>query len=217
MLRRNSMPIGALFMVLVLALAGLGVGYGLWSKLLLINGIVNTGTVDAMFALAFTDDDNVVNNGDKDGGATPDDGECELFGTGSCDPKAFGPNPDRYDKDVGVCRAAVSADGMSLTVTVANGYPSYHCTVWFDILNSGTIPVKIQSLTLAPLNFTEEQVTVALSQLTCGQQIDPNELAQGDVHIHVEQGAEMDATYTFTSDLLLVQWNEFEPAQCPPQ
>jgi hypothetical protein len=98
---------------------------------------------------------------------------------------------------------------------VTNGYPSYHCTVWFDILNSGSIPVKIQSLTLNHPGFTEEEVTVELSELACGQQIDPDELAQGDVHIHVEQGAAMNAVYTFTSDLLLVQWNEFEQAQCP--
>jgi hypothetical protein len=209
------MPVGAFFMVLVLALAGLGVGFGLWSKLLLINGTVNTGKVDAEFFLAFTDDDDVVDDPEKDGGLTPDNGECELFGEGSCDPKEFGPNPDRYDKDVGLCTAIKSQDGQSLTVTVTNGYPSYHCTVWFDILNSGSIPVKIQSLTLNHPGFTEEEVTVELSELACGQQIDPDELAQGDVHIHVEQGAAMNAVYTFTSDLLLVQWNEFEQAQCP--
>lgn len=213
MLRRKSMPIGAFFMVLVLALATLGVGFGLWSKLLLINGTVNTGTVDAKFALAFTDDDNKIDNPLKDAG---DVGPCPAFGAGSCDPKAFGPNPARYDKDVGVCTASLDPTGTTLTVAVKYGYPSYHCTLWFDILNSGTIPVKIQSLTLSHPGFTEDEVTVELSELACGQQIDPGKTQQGDVHIHVEQGAEQNHTYTFTSDLLLVQWNEFEPAQCPP-
>ena len=224
MLKRKAIPVGTLFMILILALAALGVGYGLWSKLLLINGTINTGVVDAIFYEAFTDDDNVENNELKDDG---DDVVCPVGG-GSCDPKAFGPNPDRYDKDVGECFAIVDLQAdptkETLKVTVENGYPSYHCTVWFDILNNGSIPLKIQSLTLTPENFENGvQVTVGLSQLACGLQIDPGllpsgevimeNLAQGDIHIHVEQAAEQNTPYTFSAELFLVQWNEFEA--CP--
>jgi hypothetical protein len=212
-------------MILVLALAMLGVGYGLWSKLLLINGTINTGTVDAVFYEAFTDDDGAVDNPDKDAGDVGKTTPCPLFGDSSCDPKAFGPNPDRYDKDVGECVAVIDElDAQKLHITVTNGYPSYYCTVWYDIWNNGTIPVKIQSLTVVPNNFTNGvEVTVGLSKLSCGQQIDPGEkvgdlpptnLAQGDVHIHVEQAAAQEASYTFDAQLLLVQWNEFDAAQC---
>jgi hypothetical protein len=128
---------------------------------------------------------------------------------------------------VGECFAEIDAlDPEKLHITVGNGYPSYHCTVWFDILNNGTIPLKIQDLKLEPQNFENGvEVTVGLSQLACGLQIDPGllpsgevvmeNLAQGDVHIHVEQAAAQNETYTFDAELWLVQWNEFEP--CPTE
>jgi hypothetical protein len=47
MFSRKSLPVGALFMVLVIMLALLGVGYALWSDWLFIDGTVETGTVDA--------------------------------------------------------------------------------------------------------------------------------------------------------------------------
>lgn len=225
MRKRRNIPVGTLFMILILALATLGVGYGLWSKMLYINGTIETGTVDAIFHLAFTDDDGTENNDLKDLG---DDGVCPAYGDSSCDPMEFGPNPDRYDKDVGHCEAIVDLQkdptGETLTVTVDNAYPSYHCTVWFDILNNGSIPLKIQSLSIAPVgDWTNgEEVTVALSELACGQQIDPGilpdgtitNLAQGDIHIHIEQAAEQNGKYEFDAQLFLVQWNEFEP--CTP-
>jgi hypothetical protein len=220
---KKSLPIGTLFMVLVLALALLGVGYGLWSKLLLIHGSIETGEVDAIFYDAFTDDDGTQNNDQKDAGDT---GECAAYGDSSCDPDMFGPNPTRYDKDVGHCTAVIDKDDAEkLHIKVVNGYPSYSCTVWFDILNNGTIPVKIQSLKVEPAGgwTNGKEVTVALSELACGQQIDPGilddgsiaNLAQGDIHIHVEQAASMNGIYEFDAELFLVQWNEFDDAQCP--
>jgi hypothetical protein len=50
MVKRNKLPVGALFIVLVLALAMVGVGYGLWADKLYIDGTVATGTVDVMFS-----------------------------------------------------------------------------------------------------------------------------------------------------------------------
>jgi hypothetical protein len=228
MRKRKSIPVGTLFMIIILALATLGVGYGLWSKMLYINGTIETGNVNAVFYDAFTDDDGDVDNPEKDNG---DAGTCAEYqynpaGIGSCDPNKFGPDPTRYLKDVGYCKAEIdTADAQKLHITVTNGYPSYYCTVWFDIWNNGSIPVKIQSLTVTPDPLEKwvngEQVTVALSELACGDQIDPVEdpstlegLAQGDIHIHVEQAADPGATYTFDAELLLVQWNEYFPEKC---
>lgn len=226
MIKRKAIPVGTLFMTLVLALAFLGVGYGLWSKLLKIDGTINTGEVDAVFYTAFTDDDGTLDDpaGVKDAG---DDGECVLYGDSSCDPKEYGPDPERYDKDVGECFAVIdSGDPQKLHITVNTAYPSYYCTVWFDILNNGTIPLMIQDLKVVADNFTNGlEVSVGLSQLTCGLQIDPGllpsgeviieNLAQGDIHIHVEQDAEPLMPYEFDAELFLVQWNEFVKEECP--
>src|SRR3970040_1007247 len=59
---RKPIPVGTLFMGLVVALAAVGVGYGLWSKTLFIQGSVSAGDLNAVFVDAFTDDDGVVDN-----------------------------------------------------------------------------------------------------------------------------------------------------------
>jgi len=56
MFGRNAFPASTFFMVLLVALALLGVGYGLWSKVLYIDTTVATGYVDADFDAATTND-----------------------------------------------------------------------------------------------------------------------------------------------------------------
>ena len=50
MKRKKALPIGTIFMILVIALAFLGVGYALWSETLTISGTVSTGEVDVEFS-----------------------------------------------------------------------------------------------------------------------------------------------------------------------
>lgn len=57
--RRVRLPLGVVALAAVLALAAIGVVYGLWSRTLDINGTVNTGNVDAVW---FFDSCNFVNN-----------------------------------------------------------------------------------------------------------------------------------------------------------
>ena len=65
MFRRKSLPLGVLVMLLVLALASLGIGYGLWSKILHINGTVATGNVDVELSLGkFGDNETEKDVGD---------------------------------------------------------------------------------------------------------------------------------------------------------
>ncbi len=47
---RKKLPVGTMFLVLVIALAFLGVGYALWSETLTISGTVTTGEVDVEFS-----------------------------------------------------------------------------------------------------------------------------------------------------------------------
>jgi len=47
---RKSLPVVAVAMLLVIALAAMGLVYGLWSETLTINGTVGTGSVDAAFS-----------------------------------------------------------------------------------------------------------------------------------------------------------------------
>lgn len=125
-----------------------------------------------------------------------------IFTTATCteDPEAEG-------KDVGSCEV-LGAGTQTLTITITNGYPCYGCTVDFTVDNTGTIPVKVQSLSAigAP-----SEITVNWTGLICGTQIEPGMSAPGDIHVHVEQSAAELATYTFSAEILLVQWNEYTP------
>src|SRR3990170_7691975 len=143
-----------LFMLAVVALGLLGLGYALWFKVITISSVVNTGRVHASIERAFTDDDDKVDSplDSQDTEGCVDLGAVDVDGDGktSCDPAATGPDPKRhYDKDVARCDAALTdpdadqAGKQGGSVTITNGYPSYHCTAWFRFHNSGTIPVKL--------------------------------------------------------------------------
>lgn len=51
MFGRKSLPIGVMVMLLIVALASLGVAYGNWNKTLFIDGTVETGRVDAEMSI----------------------------------------------------------------------------------------------------------------------------------------------------------------------
>jgi len=73
LIKRKSVGLGALALMLLLTLASIGLGIALWSKVLTINGIIRTGTVNAEFIDAFTDDDN-----------KPDHPALDFYDTGHC-------------------------------------------------------------------------------------------------------------------------------------
>ena len=212
---------GLLFLGLIVALGTLGLVYGLWSQVLTVQGEVNLGTVDAVFSQAFTDDDDVVDDVNKDPGATgdcPDLGGVDVDGDGltSCDPSSPGPAATRYDKDVARCDATLNeSDPRLLTVTVDNAYPSYWCTVWAHVLNNGSIPVKIQKLIPVSGNFTPGvELDLVGVEGACGTQIDPGDDVQLGAALHVLQAAPQGDTLSGEFQIQLVQWNEFDPAQC---
>jgi len=134
---------------------------------------------------------------------TVNTGEVDAdFTDAYCDDTGIDPG---YDKDVGSC-TVTGIGTQTLTVTVDNGYPSYRCRVDYEINNIGTIPVKIQAITLDNPNT---EITVTVTGITVGDQIDPGFGFWGDLEIHVEQSAAELATYTFSLTIYLVQWNEY--------
>lgn len=177
-----------MFAALMLALAMTGVAFAMWDKTLYIDGTVSTGEVDAEFTLAFSDDDGMVNDMSKD---SLDDGK----------------DPPTKDKDVAKTIVEIDSDPQRLIVTITNAYPSYEPTIWFDIKNTGSIPVKIQSITITE----PAEVPVTITEIMNGQQIDADETVQGDIELHIEQIALESTTYTFTIEIYLVQWNEYAP------
>ena len=103
MFSKKSLPI-SIALILLIALATLGLAYGSWTDQLNINGTVGTGTFDVRMDSLYMD-----------------------FAAPGCD-------------------AAISADGKTLTVTIANAYPGYSCAGGVSIKNVGTVPAKINGL-----------------------------------------------------------------------
>jgi len=166
-----------LLVTLVMALVVMGIAYAKWDKELFIQGTVNTGTLDVVFA-------NV---------------ECSDLGI---DPG--------YDKDVGSCSVCLSDEDETMTVTINNAYPCYSCTIDFDLVNVGTIPVIIESVTIDNPNSNELTVTMTPSpDDLLGVQIDPDGSVHVSLYVHVEQPAEQGSSYSFTITIVVVQWNEY--------
>jgi hypothetical protein len=161
-----------LFMALIVALAMVGVGSALWFKVLNIDGVVQTGDVDAVLSF---------------------DGVRE----------------NDHGKDVGICDAGLNVDRDRLSVVIENGYPSYECFVFFNVENTGSIPIHVYHPTWTTLPPPE---AVTFSLLDCYEE--DTQLHRGDrplvctLYLHVEQEAEQSVRYLFEGFIDARQFNE---------
>jgi hypothetical protein len=136
--------------------------------------------------------DGTVNTGEVDA----------VFTTATCNDDGIDPG---YDKDVASC-SVTGIGEQTLVVTITNGYPCYTCTLSFTIDNIGTIPVKVQSLTVVT---PPPEIGFTFVGIAVGDQIDGGLSQPGSIEIHIEQEAAELATYTFSVEIYLVQWNEY--------
>jgi|SRR3990172_7505002 len=185
---------------LVLALATVGLVYGLWSETLLIEGTVHTGEVYAEWVHCSCEDG-------EDGGTDP--------------------HPDGIPKDVGSTSCVIDPENPQiLRLVVNNAYPSYWNDCEVEFANTGTVPIKIQQYRITPVNFTrasgdhknDGEIWVKYVD-GIGAQMEPcpadNCEQAGSLKFHVEQPAKENYVYEFFFELLLVQWNEYEEGGMP--
>ena len=187
---------------LVVGLAALGLGYGLWSKTLTVTGTVQTGDLNADWVLTAC---------------------TELHGW----PGPVFQQGEHLGKDVGSVSATIDEDDAQiLHFVVENGYPSYVADCEVEYTNTGTIPVNVVATTIVPgagltdCTLTGNQTkTLSCDQLTVkfvdgiGSQLDPEDALASSLRIHVEQPAKERSTYEFDVLVCLAQWNESPTAQ----
>jgi hypothetical protein len=197
----SKKPLILLLLGLIALLMTIGLGYGLWSESLVIEGSVITGEVDASW----------------------------LWYLSSCDefhpwPPGPGLTPGEYlGKDVGWWEMEIDpVDDRIMHLTIYNGYPSYalNCDLKFAV--EGTVPIIVRGNTIVQRtdNLTNCQVSGINSTLfTCdeltvqfvdnvGAQLHPGDWAASNLLLHIEQPAEEGATYEFDLLLCMAQWNE---------
>jgi hypothetical protein len=166
--------------VLLIALMLAGVSYALWSKTLYIDGTVKMGNVDA-----------------------------EIIAGTSWD-------TETAEKDVSSISCSVDTGTGHLIVTVTNAYPCIDYYQAFSIHCTGSIPVKVQSMTPVTNTIPADGVVEIIPDeeydpdIAVGLQLDKDDYAYGVVHVHLDNNAGQGATYTFSFEIFLVQWNEFK-------
>ena len=138
---------------------------------------------------------------------TVNTGEVDAYFTTATSNDPPGTIDPGYDKDVG-CTEVIGEREQTLIVTVTNGYPCYSSRIDYTIDNIGSIPVKVQSFTVT---VPPAEVTVTITEIAVGTQIDADQSVPGSIVIHVEQEADELAQYTFSVEIYLVQWNEYSP------
>lgn len=166
----NTAKLGVIFLVSIMALAGVGASCALWSETLYIDGTVNTGILDATWSVE-------------------EWGDTEIEG-----------------KDYS-CIDAWS-EGYTLFVTLTNAYPCITYWVAVNIENTGTIPFHIYWDGIIEWDFPG---TVTFDPDPTGEQIHPDEAWYGTLEIHLNNDALEETIYTFSTDLVVHQWNEQYP------
>lgn len=203
--------LGMLCLALVVALGSLGAAYGYWSGALRSGDMMARASPAGPFTWAVSNDDGTEDNvnpygiidpGD-DGGGTGYDG----WGTQSSDdpsaPQAMGVGCARYKGDVAQTTAQMSGDQRQITVLVENAYPCYYPTVFFGMWCGDSGPGTITTIHID--NPHPEALDVTTSGIDEGQEIPAGEgeEAVGAVHVHVEDAAEQNTTYTFTVSITI--------------
>lgn len=185
---RKSLPVVGITMILVIALATMGLAYGLWSETLTIDGTVYTGEVDLGFS-----GPKVWEWVDVNGKPQLEPPVKDQYA--ECTAKAYDYDPN--------------SDGLEgITIEVKGAYPSYHCAIWFDVTNLGSIPVHVSH----PKGTAPSWVKVK----ACYP--DPYQLHPGKsvwawilIHFTNQDGVNENDKYTFHFDIEGLQWNEALP------
>jgi len=89
----------------------------------------------------------------------------------------------------------------TLNVSVSNAHANTQYTGSFKVNNAGTVPMRIESIVLAPPSGT----TATVSGVSAGDQIDPGETKSAVVSTSTPIGC---MSYNFTVTFTFVLWNE---------
>ena len=142
----RGLPKAMLVIVVVIALAGLGLVWTHWTDTLEVRGEVQTGTLDMVITSAATDDDGVVNSFEiiKEPAPSTLYTYPGLSGPSSRDPASYRA-ASRHDKDVARCWVNTTYPGKLVNFNAENTYPSYHRTIQSRVRVDGSVPMRNQA------------------------------------------------------------------------
>ena len=109
--------------------------------------------------------------------------------------------------DVADCTVSVTGkdtDNETLTVTITNAYPCYTCTVAFEVLNDGSVPVDLDDMDFSGV---PSQLGIGINHNTATEDLAVGSTKAGCFDIHVETSAGENANYTFSIPIAASQFN----------
>jgi len=196
-----------------LLLTTVAISFALWADVLKIQLVAYTGNVDVQFG-SFSVKEYVGFPASGGGWSfVPEGSDPEAKNVGNC---TVALQEIENEEDTSLGTKAGNND-LDLVITITNGYPGYKCEVKFDVVNSGSVPVKGPTYVNPQSPYTDGHIKVEhdISTAACVQ-LHPGDKQTFTVNVTVLQGAEEQTTYTVQIHLRYDQWNEAE-CGAPPQ
>jgi uncharacterized protein YegL len=134
--------IGPVFMISIMVLATVGVSYAHWEETLYVSGIMYTDDIHPYF-------DNPISN-DPCGDFWLDPWEYGVWPNPSTFPDDW--QGSRKNKDVGCTNISLISE-TELSIEVNDAYPCYYTHLYWEIKNSGSVPVNLVSYKLVNLSL----------------------------------------------------------------
>jgi hypothetical protein len=194
--------LGLIALTLVLVLGLMGIGYAAWTEVLVINGTVNTGNLDATYT-----------TGTNDPAQTNDPLTGQWSGNNGL---VWAPSTHAgYDAAMTTIGVVTTNDETSTetnvaTITVTDAYPGYKSSVALCITNTGTVPFKGSFGAVYNINHpaagSESDITFIPGLPSSTTVLDVGQSTTMYLDIVVGNVQETGA-YTATVDLTLSQFN----------
>lgn len=152
--RRWAKSPAVLLVAFAMLVVSAGLVYAHWTSTSRIEANVNTGGMDIGWNWWGTNDDGDPEN-DPSGNDDPSIlGEWSSENGTSLDPSSWDNPAARYDKNVAGCY--MDGGGDTLNINVDGAYPSYHCHIYADAYNNGSVPAKATALRLTAVKGADE-------------------------------------------------------------
>jgi len=215
LLKKSKTSIPAILAIALIVLSIVGFSYAHWSTYLYIDGYVETGELDWGFT-SWSCLDTGTDYHSREGFALPAprfwiDPEGKNIGSQELIPHDTDGDGD-YDR---------------LEFNLYNVYPSYFTSVSVYAMNTGTIPLRIDSVIINDAIVYRKSPTPYITLDLDGNgiadidfwwgngfgvQLHPGEESpEMSFWIHIRQGAPPNAVLSFSIELLAVNWNAYVP------
>jgi hypothetical protein len=193
-----------------LLLTTVAISFALWADVLKIQLVAYTGNVDVEFG-SYSVKEYVGFPASGGGWSFVPEGSGEAKNVGNCTVTL-----QEVENEESGSPSTAGDNDLDLVITITNGYPGYKCEVTFEVVNSGSVPVKGPTYVDLPSPYTDGHILVEhdISTAACVQ-LHPGDKQTFTVNITVLQGAEEQTTYTVQIHLRYDQWNEADCGATP--